>query len=352
MSNPVSRGKKPFLSQHDLERRFQLTSTYRHLRHRLGTTDQWMPRYLMENPDTNPKDIIKGMHNTVGEVVEELRQLDGNGIVAEAEKIPLPDERLPPIRDRVQHAIAEARWLKQLRDRGALIVPGDLLQGEPPEEEPPNVVSGVASGGWLCCDMTDIAAFYAYPIGENWDDFYAEFIRDYWEFDAFQSIDYGILRFRTDIRRCDYAALQREVALEFTCFAAPFDGILTWQARTKLNVPYYLNADEASFSVDWTICEQANHTRQPYNYEFYSISGFDEAVQDGQNVGYRETERTLSGAITVQEGDKSAVYLGVKVRIDVDDNGRSGTKRDWGSFQVFRPEAADFWGIEYWYSRT
>ena len=78
----------------------------------------------------------------------------------------------------------------------------------------------------------------------------------------------------------------------------------------------------------------------------------DEWTDDGRNVGTFREERTLSGAVAVQEGDLPTVYLGVEVEIRVDDDGRAGTKNSWGSLTIGRYPHHEIYGIDYTFFRS
>ncbi|UCE88162.1 MAG: hypothetical protein JSW10_07230, partial [Pseudomonadota bacterium] len=70
-----------------------------------------------------------------------------------------------------------------------------------------------------------------------------------------------------------------------------------------------------------------------------------------KQVGTEIVNRTISQSIGVNAGDVPQVTIGLKTHIKVDD-GRGGTKWDWGSLVVKRPEAHDFWGLNAWYIRA
>lgn len=331
------------LSRSEIKELFQLQARHNHLRHRLQTPEKWMPRHMMEQPDAKPAEVLGGLRTEATQIWKRIGELTVKGAIPMPQDIPGPDEGLPPLRDRVHAHIAEARQLHSLRE-GSILLVGDIAVGEPPPTEEPDTVSGL---GWPT-EFYHLLSLYAYETGAD----YTEFMHDEWKYEPYISADYGRLDFRTDVKRCDYGRLMHQAALVFKANgAAPFDGLFVWQAKTTLAVPYFLNADEASFTADWLVCEQPNRTRNPWNSEYYSFRGLDVSVSDTWNVSTWSQERTLSGAMAVSEGDGPAVYLGVGVDIEVEDDGRAGTKWDWGSLIVHRPPGYDCWGIEYSYIR-
>jgi hypothetical protein len=342
MKNSKKAQKK--LSSTEIEELFQLQTRHRHLRHRIRNPEKWMPRYLMEYRDAKPQEVLRDLKSESNRVWKRLKALSAKGEVPIPQRIPGPDETLPPLKDRIKQHIAEARMVENLKKMTSQVLV-DLTIGEAPPPEEPDVVEGL---GWGL-ESIDLMEVYSYEPGDD----YTEFMHDEWKFDPYISADFRRLDFRTDIKRCDYGRLCHQAAMVINaCGTAPFDGLFVWQANSLLNVPYRLNADDASFRADWFICQQHNRTRDPYNYEFYSIAGLNEDVSDGRNVGVWSREQLLNGVVAVQAGDNPAVYLGVSVDIEVEDDGRAGTKWDWGSLVIQRPANYDSWGIEFSYIRT
>ena len=121
-----------------------------------------------------------------------------------------------------------------------------------PEEDPPDQVNGL---GWAD-GYRDLMALYSGDLDD------IDSMVDNWRFDWNLSNDFARLSFQTDIKRCDFGVLNHQAAIKFVIGAAPFDGIFVWQAKTALEVPYFLNADEASFCANWLLCEPVNLGRE------------------------------------------------------------------------------------------
>lgn len=335
------------ISDINIESYYNLYARRNHLRHKLSRPEKWMPRYLMKHPDVDPSEVLDSLQKETRHIQHQLRDYSDKEGITGPREVPLPDAGLPPLRERILKNIGFVRELERLKEGTTQIVAG--LEMGAPEESPgpeePTIITNLGTAN----EMINVMTVYSYDTGDD----YTEIFYDEWKFDTYISVNYGRLDFRTDVKRSDYGRLAHHTALVFDNNGiAPFDGLFVWQADSILKVPYYINADDASFKADWITHQRIKPNevgRQPFYNEFYSLAGLNESVSDSRKVGVWENERALSGAMAVSAGDKPEVYIGVAVTIEVEDDGRAGTKWDWGSLLLPGPDNYGFWGIEYSY---
>ena len=309
-----------------------------HIDHRLRHFDRWWGKFALAHSNERPEKVYAELVKKRDDVRAELRGLPGQGLDPfHRDRVPEPDADLPPLRERVERAMGALEVLEQLANSQYTT---ERLGEDPPEVPETDETSHVSAYSkpveWL-----GIIGHTSVPHGEDLHDVLRDDVR----------VDLADARisFKHDVKPIDFAVMLREAAFPFHLGAAPFDGLLAWEVIATLDVPYWMNADQAEITADWIICEQAHHDNHPWNYQFdKKVTGLSAEVNDGQRVEHWSNTKTLGGSFAVEEGSNPFVYIGYSMRIEVTDDGRAGTKRDYGFLRI--PGYAGIPGLlQYWY---
>lgn len=334
---------KPTEFDKDYERRLRAEFEFRHLTRKLRRVQEWMPRLIMEHPNTKPEEVIKELRGQREKVWENLAELRKNRI-GELYRIPMPQ---PPdginIRPDPYELLKNIKkyhhFLEGMRKKAGILA--EFLPGEPPprEEEP---IEGIA---WSD-ELRELLTLMIYPSGAD----YASIFTKEYSFDPYQYADRGILGYKTQIDNPhnDSVTLKTSAALKFTFPRAPFDALVWWWMDATLCMPYTLDADEAHFKVDWIFCERPDASVPgPWNYQFdKSVPGPSVSVSNGRVESYKLDHRARAGLFRVNEGDISEVYIGVDIELEVED-GIGGTFTGWGSLIFWAFPGEEIWGVKY-----
>lgn len=315
---------KPTEFDKDYERRLRAEFEFRHLTRKLRKVQEWMPRLIMEHPNTKPEEVIKELRGQREKVWENLAELRKNKI-GELHRIsiPQPPEYIDRTRDPYEILGKVKKYhdfLKGMRAQAGILaefVPrremGEVVVGGveelPVEEEEP--IEGIA----VADELRELGTFEMYPV-----DAYPEpFFTHEYLFNP-SGINYDT---RIGNPHDDPATLKTSAASKFTFPRAPFDALVWWWINATMIMPYTLDAAEAHFKVDWIFCNWPDASVPgPWNYHFYTYKlGPSVSVSNGSTTSHKldqvRTKEDFCCGFFVKEGDISEVYIGIDIELEV-----------------------------------
>jgi hypothetical protein len=329
----------------DYELRIKADLEFRRLTRKLRNVQKWMPRLAMENPTTKPAKVIKDLRAQRDKAWANLAELKKKKI-GEFSRIPLPE---PPGRGTALSELEKLREdlyllgaLRQMRETYTFDHRVIISEAEK-EANKPKPFSGVVKGEPGFRDLGTVPV----AVGIDFDEFDEHFTYDY-SFDPNEFTDRGVAGYLTTINNIEWGWLGGAAAVRFRFPKAPYDARVTWMYNATLAMPYTLDAEYASFKINWIEHLRSDISRtQISRFDFNSYAAdLSVSVEDDRIDSYKIVNRVPCGVFTVEKDKESDLWVGIEYELEVEE-GYGGTFSGWGSLNFWRPMAMPDWGVYY-----